>query len=139
MRPDEAFRIPLESLAENNLALGDDLISPVVVEHFRREQTDAAVVVLGVVPEQGDLAERAGILDRAEPFGGNSARAFQGFELAFRERVVIGDVRAAMGLGDAEVGQKQSHGLGRYRGAAAGMDRKLIGGDVLLAAVSAWA
>jgi hypothetical protein len=45
MRPDEAFGIPLESLAQNDLALGDDLVCPVVVEHFGREQSDAAVVV----------------------------------------------------------------------------------------------
>jgi hypothetical protein len=44
VRPDEAFGIPLESLAEDNLALGDDLVGPAVVEHLGREQADAAVV-----------------------------------------------------------------------------------------------
>jgi len=38
MRPDEAFGIPLESLAQNDLALSDDLVSPAVVEHLGREQ-----------------------------------------------------------------------------------------------------
>ena len=32
MRTDEAFGISLESLAEDNLALGDDLVGPAVAE-----------------------------------------------------------------------------------------------------------
>lgn len=34
MRPNEAFGIALKSLAENKLALSDDLIGAAVVEHF---------------------------------------------------------------------------------------------------------
>jgi hypothetical protein len=34
MRPDEAFGIPLESLAQNDLALGDDFVCPAVVEYL---------------------------------------------------------------------------------------------------------
>jgi len=37
MRPDEAFGIPLESLAEDHLTLTDDVIGPAVVKHFGRE------------------------------------------------------------------------------------------------------
>jgi hypothetical protein len=36
------------------------------MEHFGREQADAAVMVLGVVPGKEALAKAACILDRAE-------------------------------------------------------------------------
>jgi hypothetical protein len=63
VHPNEAFGIPLESLAENSLALGHDVVCPAMVEHFGREQADAAVMVLGVVPGEEDLAEGASVLD----------------------------------------------------------------------------
>src|SRR5262245_19541306 len=100
MRPDKAFGIPLESLAEDGLALGDDVVRPTVVKYLGREQADAAVVVLGVVTGEEDLAEAAGVLDRAEAFG-KLGPVLQGLELTFRERVVIGEVGPAVGLGDA--------------------------------------
>ena len=104
MGPDESFWILLKSLAENGLTLGDDLIGPAVVERFRGKETDASVMVLGVVPREESLAKGAGVLDRAKAIG-ELRPVLQGFELAFRERVVIGDVWAAMSFGDAEVGQ----------------------------------
>ena len=73
MRPDKAFGIPLESLAQNDLALGDDLVCPAIVEHLGGEQADTAVMVLGVVPREEAPAEGAGVLDRAEAFRGTRA------------------------------------------------------------------
>jgi hypothetical protein len=40
------------------------LVGPAVVEPFGREQADAAVMVIGVVPGEKDLAGDAGILDQ---------------------------------------------------------------------------
>jgi len=103
VRSDEAFGIPLESLTENNLALGDDFIGAAIMEHFGCEQADAGVMVLDVVPGEEDLAEGAGVLDGSETIG-KLGPVLQGFELAFREGIVIGDVRAAVGFGDTQVG-----------------------------------
>jgi len=62
-------------------------------------------MVLGVVPGEEDLAEAAGVVGRAETLG-ELGPVLQGLELTFRERVVIGDMRPAVGLGDAQVGQQ---------------------------------
>jgi hypothetical protein len=45
--------------------------------------------------------------------------------------IVIGDVGAGMGLGDAEVGQKQRHGLRGHGWATVGVDGQLITGNPL--------
>ena len=133
MRPDEAFGIPLESLAEDNRALGDDFVGPAVMEDLWGEQPAAGVMMLGVVPGEEDLAEAAGILDGTETIW-ELRTILQGFELTLRERVVIGDVRVAVGLGDAQVGEEQGDRLGGHRSAAIGMDGELVRHDVLLAA-----
>jgi hypothetical protein len=61
--------ISFESLAENKLALGDDLVGAAAVQYFVDPQANAAVMVRGVVPGEEDLAEGAGVLDRAEAVG----------------------------------------------------------------------
>src|SRR5215831_10029775 len=60
---------------------------------------------------------------------GNPGRYFSSLGLRLRERVVAGDVRAALGLGDAQVGQEQRH---RFRGhgrSPGGVDGQLITGN----------
>lgn len=94
MCPDESFGVPLKSLGEEDLALGDNVIGAAVMQDFRCQEADAGVMVLGVVPGEEDLAEAAGVLEGAEAIG-ELGRVLQGFELAFRERVVMGDVGAA--------------------------------------------
>jgi hypothetical protein len=76
------------------------------MEHFGREQADAAVMVLGVIPGKEVLAKAGCILDRAEAFR-ELVSVLQGLDLTFRERVVVGDVVPAPGLGDTQVGQQQ--------------------------------
>jgi len=76
VRPDEAFRVPLESLSEDNLALSDDLIGTAVVKHFGCEQADAAVIVLGVVPGEEKLAKGAGVLDEPKRSENSGTSAF---------------------------------------------------------------
>lgn len=68
------------------------------MEEFGREQADAAVIVLGVVPGREALAKAACILNRAEAFP-ELGSVLRGLELTFRERVVVGDV------GPAEAGR----------------------------------
>ena len=76
MHPGEAFEIPFVRLAQNSLALADDLIGPAVVKDLGHEQADVAVMVLGVVPRKESLAEGACVLDRTEA-SGNSGRYFK--------------------------------------------------------------
>ena len=60
------------------------------------------------------LAEPASIFDGAEAI--REARAvFQGAELTFRIRIVVGDMRTAVGFDDAQIGQQQRHRFGFHR------------------------
>jgi hypothetical protein len=43
----------------------------------------------------------------------------------------VGDVGAAVGLGNAHVGHQECHRLGGHRSAPICVDRQLTGGDVL--------
>ena len=105
MGPDKAVRVPFVSLAEYGLALADDLVGTAIVQHLGGEEPNARVMVLGVVPRKEDLTEAAGVLEGAKALG-EVGSVFQGLELAFRERVVIGDVGPAVALDDAQVGQE---------------------------------
>jgi hypothetical protein len=56
----------LIGLAENLLPSWNDFLYPAIVEHCRRRQANAAVMVLGVVAGEEDLAEAARIVNGAE-------------------------------------------------------------------------
>ena len=58
---------------------------------------------------------------------------FEGTELAFRVRIVIGDVGAAVVLGDARVGQQERHLLGDHRPTPVAVNIQLASWDVVLA------
>ena len=82
------------------------------------------MVMVLVVPVEELSAEAFGVLDAAE--ARREARLiFQGFEVAFRERVVVGRVRPVMRSGDTEIGQRERRGLRLYRSAAIGVRREL--------------
>src|ERR1051325_9904312 len=100
------------------------------VNHRRSEQADPGMTMLLVVPVEELLAEGATVLDTAESVREFRA-VFHGAKLAFRIRVVIGNVRPAMCLGDAQVSQHNSHRLGSHDLAAVGMDGELPGGNVV--------
>ena len=73
----------------------------------RSQQLQPGMMMLVVIPGEEVLTETAGILDGAETV--RVVRpVFHGFEVRFRERVVVGNMRTAMSLDDTEVGQKQS-------------------------------
>ena len=57
-----------------------------------------------VVPVEELLAETAGILDGPETVR-IIGTILHGFEVSFRKRIVIGNVRTTVSLDDAEVGQ----------------------------------
>ena len=115
-----------ESGIEDDLAMRQDVSGLAVVNHGRCHQTKTRVVVLVVVPLKEGLAEAAGIFDGTEAIR-EAWAVFQGAELAFRIRIVIGDMRTAVGFDDAQIGQQQRHRFGFHGRAAIGMDGELTG------------
>src|ERR1022692_2612173 len=53
--------------------------------------------------------------------------------MALREGIVVGDVRAAVGLGDAQIGEQKGHGLGGHGGTPVGVEGELAGDDLATA------
>src|ERR1700692_144624 len=89
-------------------------------------QADASMVMLLIVPVEEAAAERLGILDTAEALW-ELGLVFHGFEVAFRERIVVGRMRPAVGFGDAEIGEQERRGLGSHGTATVGMQGQLAG------------
>src|SRR6202051_2865569 len=89
-------------------------------------QADASMVMLLIVPVEEAAAERLGILDAAEALW-ELGLVFHGFEVAFRERIVVGRMRPAVGFGDAEIGEQERRGLGSHGTATVGMQGQLAG------------
>jgi len=103
-----------------------DCISLTVMHLIGRHQADASVVMLLIVPVEEAAAERLGILDTAEALW-ELGLVFHGFEVAFRERIVVGRMRPAVGFGDAEIGEQERRGLGSHGTATVGMQGQLAG------------
>ena len=84
------------------MAGGVDLVGLTVVHLVGRHQADAGMVMILIVPIKEAAAEPLGILNTTETLR-KLRLVFHGFEVAFRERIVIG------GCGrrgwDAEMGQ----------------------------------
>ena len=136
MLSDEALGGFAEGAIERDLTSGMDLVGLTIVHLVGRHQADAGVVMVLIVPIEEAAAERFGVLDATEALR-KLRLVFHGFEVAFRERIVIGGVRPAVGFGDAEIGEQQCGGLGSHRAAAIGMQSELafrggmFGGGVL--------
>ena len=73
-----------------------------------------------VVSMEELLAMGTCVLDAAKSFG-EIGPVFERFELRLRIRIVIGDVRPAVGLGDLQIDQQSGHGFATHAGAAIGM------------------
>ena len=73
-------------------------------------QADSTVAVFVVVPLEEASAVSASVLDRAEALR-EVRSVFQGFELGLGVRVVIRDVRPAVGSGDIEIDEQRGDGL----------------------------
>jgi hypothetical protein len=72
------------------------------------------------------LAVDTGVFDAAEPLG-KVGTIFECFELRLGIRIVIGDMRSAMGLGDLQIDQQGGHGLAAHAGAAVGVQGERAG------------
>jgi len=53
---------------------------------------------------------------------GELGSVLEGFELALGERIVVGDIRTAVGLGDPQRSQQLSDGVGLHRRSAVAVD-----------------
>ena len=73
---------------EDDGALGPSLLGQAEVHVVGREQAQAAVVVLSVIPGEETLAVGPGVLERAEAVR-EGRLVLGGFEVGLRERVVI--------------------------------------------------
>ena len=99
---DKTFRVGLVCGIEYNLALLDDGWSLAIVDHRGGEKRDAGMTMLLVVPSEKLLAEASAVLDGAKAFG-EVRPLLQGAEVAFRIGVVVANIGAAVGLGDAQI------------------------------------
>ncbi len=127
---DEAFRVPAEGVFESGLPGGVYGVGLTVMDLVGGHQADAAVVMILIVPVEEASAEVFGLLGGFEALW-EFRLIFQGFEVGFREGVVVGRVGSAMGFGDAQVGEHHGGGLGFHRGAPVGMQGELAGGHVV--------
>src|SRR5579863_1847848 len=90
------------------------------------------MAVLFVIPLEKLLAEGAAVLDATEAIW-KLRTVLHGSELAFRIRVVIGNIRSAVALGDAQVGHQKGDRFGPHDPAAVGMNGELAGRNLVLA------
>src|SRR5471032_194133 len=92
---DEALRVGAEGTIESFLACRVDRVDLAVMDLIGRHQAEAGMMVILIVPAEKAPAECLGVLDAAEALG-ELRLIFQGFEVAFRERVVVGGVGPAV-------------------------------------------
>ena len=93
----------LKSGVQDGLALDQKIGGLSQMNHGGGHQAQTRVVVFVVIPAEEGLAKAASVFDGAEAV--RKARAvFQGSELAFRIRIIVGNVGPGMCFGDAEVG-----------------------------------
>src|SRR5580765_2994520 len=90
---DEALRVSPECLVEGELAGRVNGVHLAVMHLVRGHEADPGMVMVLVVPIDKAAAEASGILDASEAFR-EPRLIFQRLEVAFRERIVVGDVRA---------------------------------------------
>lgn len=100
------------------------------MDHFRTEHRDPAVTVLAVVPEEETAKDLSGLLCAAEAIGDLGTK-LHGFEVAFRERIVIACVRTRVALDNPQLYQERGHGLAGHSSPSVGMQRELTGRDIL--------
>jgi hypothetical protein len=120
---DEAFGVSAEGAVEGDLTGGVDLIGLTVVHLVGRHQADTGMMMVLIVPSEEAAAERFGMDATEVPR--KLRLVFHGFEVAFRERIVVGGVRSAVRVGDTEIDEQQRGGLGAHRTAAIGLQSKL--------------
>jgi len=108
-------------------------LGPAMMYGFWREQADARVVVLLVVPVKEVEAEGPSVLDRSEPVW-KLGLILEGLELALRKGIVIGHMRPPVRLRHPQIRQQEGHRLRGHRRAAIRMEGQLALGDGLFLA-----
>src|SRR5450756_492367 len=83
---------------------------------------DPGMPVLVIVVPEEVTAEYVDVFDGTE-FSGECGTVLEGLEVRLRVRVVVGYVRAGVGLVDAEPRVQAGDGITRHGGAAVGVDR----------------
>lgn len=127
----EAQRIGLVGLLQDLAALDLQGLGCAIVDGVRGHQADATVAMVVVVPVEEMLTMSPGILERSEALR-EVWPILQGLELRLRVRVVVRDVRTAVGAGDVQIDQQLRDGLGAHARAPIGMQGEGAGSDVLL-------
>src|SRR5664279_2841050 len=89
-----------------------------------------------VVPAKEGLAMCPCVFDRAEAFG-EVGPVLQGLELCLGVRIVVGDVRSAVGLGHLQIHEQGGHGLGAHARARSACRVRVPGEMLCLPMVSA--
>ena len=121
---DETFRVLAAGAIEGVLAGGVDRIGLAIMDLIWRHKADPNVVMVLVVPVEIMAQEAPRVLNTAKALG-KLRLILQILELAFRERIVIGRVRAAVRADHAEIGKQQRRRFGLHRPAAISMQREL--------------
>jgi hypothetical protein len=123
----------LEGGPECDGALYESLLRAARMNVARRQQANANMMVLFVVPGKEIDAVGARVFDAAE-----SRREVRPIlhrlELSLGERIVVRRFGPRVRFGNAEVGEQQGNGLRRHRRAAVCVNGELIGLHVLPAA-----
>jgi len=126
----KTFWILAECDVEGDLARGVDLIGLAVMDLVWRHQPDAGMMMILIVPIKKTAAERVCVFDASEAFG-KLRLIFQGFEMGFGERVVVGGMRAAVRFGHPKVGQ-QKGGVFRFHGCTSiSVQGELVGWNLM--------
>ena len=106
----KAFGMSAVSSIENGAPLFKRLRRQTVMNHSRGEKTQPGVAVLVVVPGEEFLGKRPGVLQAPKAFR-ETGPVLQSPEMTLRIRVVIGDMRAAVGLGDPQIRHQKCNWL----------------------------
>ncbi len=93
---DEALWVGGEGGGKGELGGGVDGVSLAVMDLVGCHQAEACMVVRGVIQAEEVTTEPLGMVFAAEAFG-ELWPVFEGLEVAFRERIVVGDMRPAVG------------------------------------------
>jgi uncharacterized protein (DUF1499 family) len=117
-------------LLEYDCAFSQPLVGQAVVDVVWRQVHERAVVMLVVVPVDQVVRTAARVL-KAPEVTRELRPVLERLELRLAEGVVVRYVRAAVCLGDAEVGVELRQGLALHRATAIAVDRELTRFDAL--------
>src|SRR5258708_5937729 len=129
----EALRVKLVGRIEYILAAPQNVFRLSIVNRGWRQQAYAGVTVFFVIPTKKTLTERTTVLDAPKTVR-ELRPILHRSELALGEGIVVRDVRPPMRFGNTEIGEQKGYWLGPHRGATIGVQRELIGLDVLFLA-----